>query len=445
MMPTHARSTSRRRRSGAALALLCLAWAGTAGAQVGLPPLPGPALPLPPLPGTIGAAVGVGQAAIDGLDNRLNAPVDARRVAARALIRGNRALLEADPDGEPIRRAELLAYAPTAAALQSALGAGFEVARRLPLAGLDAELVVLRAPSRLSTRRALARLRALDRQGSYDYNHLYLASASAPQEPATAAQTSPAPTVEVPVRIGLIDGGVDAAHPDFAGVALTAGGCAGAPHPSAHGTAVASLLVAASTNTGAPMPVALQAMDVYCGQPDGGGVDALAEAFAALVRAQVSVINISLVGPRNLPLELLVRAVQRHGILVVAAVGNDGPAARPLYPAALPGVVAVTAVDGKRRVLVEACRGEHVQFAAPGADLLAADLAHGHTRVRGTSFAAPIVAALLARGVGESRDAQSALRQLMQEAVDLGKPGRDPVYGWGLVGASLPLVADAAR
>src|SRR5258706_15841386 len=116
--------------------------------------------------------------------------------------------------------------------------------------------------------------------------------------------------------------------------------------------------------------IELDAADVYCGEVIGGAVDALATAFATLTRLQVGVINISLVGPRNLGLELLVRAVQSHGVLVVAAVGNDGPAARPLYPAALPGVIAVTAVDARHRVLAEACRGQHVQFAALG-DLMA--------------------------------------------------------------------------
>jgi subtilisin family serine protease len=332
--------------------------------------------------------------------------------------------------------------APTPAAVAAALTGGFQIARQLTLGELDTQLVVLRAPANLSTRRALARLRALDPAGSYDYNHLYVGSASSPTETAAAPSILKPESGAAVARIGLIDGGVDVGHPDFAGVELTVSGCGGTSHPSAHGTAVASLLVAAGAVAAAPSSITLQSADVFCDQPDGGGVDALAQGFAELVRAQVSVINISLVGPRNLSLELLVRAVQRRGILIVAAVGNDGPAARPLYPAAFPGVIGVTAVDGKRRVLAEACRGEHVQFAAPGAGLLAADLAHGHSPVRGTSFAAPIVAGLLARTLADSNgDAQSALQQLTQQAVDLGKSGRDSIYGWGLVGASLPVAA----
>ncbi len=63
-------------------------------------------------------------------------------------------------------------------------------------------------------------------------------------------------------------------------------------------------------------------------------------------------INISLVGPANGLLEQLVRIITARGHIVVAAVGNDGPGAPPLFPAAYPAVVAVTGVDAKQRVLL---------------------------------------------------------------------------------------------
>jgi subtilisin family serine protease len=121
----------------------------------------------------------------------------------------------------------------------------------------------------------------------------------------------------------------------------------------------------------------------------------------------------------------------------VAAVGNDGPAAPPLYPAAYPDVVGVTAVDGHRRVLIEAERGPQVMFAALGADLQAAGIGRGYVAVRGTSFAAPAVAALLAPMVpAPDRSASlGAIDVLAKRAIDLGPPGRDLTYGFGLVGA----------
>jgi subtilisin family serine protease len=148
-----------------------------------------------------------------------------------------------------------------------------------------------------------------------------------------------------------------------------------------------------------------------------------------MARERVGVINVSLVGPRNALLERAVKSVLGRGHLVVAAVGNDGPAARPLFPAAYAGVIGVTAVDGRHRVLVEAGRGPHVAFAALGVH-------GGQPPLRGTSFAAPVVSALLASRLTtpDPATARSALEELRAKARDLGRPGLDEVYGYGEVG-----------
>ena len=115
---------------------------------------------------------------------------------------------------------------------------------------------------------------------------------------------------------------------------------------------------------------------------------------------------------------------------MVAAVGNDGPAAPPAYPASYDGVVAVTAVDGKRRALIEAGRALHLDYAAPGADIRGLNAKGKRVTLRGTSFAAPLVAARLANAIGWGRNWRNALDS---EAEDLGKKGADPVYGRGLL------------
>jgi subtilisin family serine protease len=146
-------------------------------------------------------------------------------------------------------------------------------------------------------------------------------------------------------------------------------------------------------------------------------------------------------------LENVVRRVIAQGEIVVAAVGNDGPAAPPLYPAAYADVVGVTAVDSRDRALAEAARGSQVHFAAPGADMAAASEKETFVLVRGTSFAAPIVAGLLAaqpRAFTKAA-ADEAIADLARHAVDLGAPGPDPVYGNGLVGASLRPAAALAK
>lgn len=365
-----------------------------------------------------------------------------RRLRVRELLRTNRAGLEADPRGAAILRSEVVALSPSAEALEQARAEGFNVGRTRALEGLDATIVVLQAPAGMSTRRALQRLRQLDPGGVYDFNHVYLDSGAvgegAADVPATSA-ADPGPPAKG-VRVGLIDGGVQRNHPVFRDVAIHEHGCAGGGVPSAHGTAVASLLVGHADHfSGAAVGAELFSADVYCGLATGGAVDAVADAFAWLSRERVPVINISLVGPANGLLEQVIRLVVARGHIVVAAVGNDGPGAPPLYPAAYPAVVAVTGVDAHRRVLIEACRGKHVDFAAPGADMAAAGLDAEFALVRGTSFAAPIAAGLFARQLLEPDHAraESAVAALTSQAVDLGLRGPDKVYGNGLVGDAL--------
>ena len=460
-----------RWRGALAVAMWVLAPAAHAQLpRVQVPNLPG--LDLPAVPDTVTGAV---NGVTDGLGVQRLA--DLRQLRIRELLRTQRANVERDPNGAPILRAEIVAFSPTDAALDSARAAGFTVTRERVLEGLDARVVVLRAPERMATRRALARLRALDPNGAYDFNHIYLdsgqvgavtgrvaraepaaadpaAAASAVTGPAVAGQgpsapaatlgasTPAAPTVTASagVRIGLVDGGVDISHPVFKDSQIHQHGCAEKPVPSAHGTAVASLMVGRSDLFHGAAPAAeLFAADVYCGLSTGGAVDSVIDGIAWIARQRVPVINVSLVGPQNVALENVVKVVVARGFIVVAAVGNDGPAAKPLYPASYPGVVGVTGVDARQKALLEACRGPQVDFAAPGADMAAAMMSPSFAAVRGTSFAAPIVAGLLAAQLHEPDPAaaEKAIAQLSAEAVDLGSRGVDKIYGNGLVGSSL--------
>ncbi|MCI0436909.1 MAG: S8 family serine peptidase, partial [Gemmatimonadetes bacterium] len=107
----------------------------------------------------------------------------------------------------------------------------------------------------------------------------------------------------------------------------------------------------------------------------------------------------------------------------------------------------VTGVDARRRALLEAGRGRHVDFAAPGADMAAAGVAHAFGAVRGTSFAAPIVAGLLVTEIQEPDKgaADRALATLARQAIDLGSPGLDSTYGHGLVGDALRIELAAVK
>ena len=407
----------------------------TAQAQLRLPVAPLPALPVQKLTQTLGQAA----------TNSLEQLSDARHLLIASLIRTNPRTIAADPHGNPIVRGELLAYAPSTQALAAAQAKGFSITREQTAADLDIHLVVLQTPPSMNIVKALHTLREADPDGTYDFNHIYtgvglLAGASAGLlSDAPAPQSSGASRSEQLLpRVGLIDSGVDGSHPVFRDAQIHPWGCGGRALPSAHGTAVASLLVGQSTRFHGVLDKAeLYAADVYCNAPTGGAVDALAAAFSWLAEQRVAVINVSLVGPDNAALAQIVRALTSRGYLLVAAVGNDGPAAPPLYPASYPHVVGVTAVDGHRRVLIEAARGNQVMFAARGADMSAADMGGKYSSIRGTSFAAPIVAALLAQSVTspEVSSSNAAIDSLAQSAIDLGPKGRDLTYGYGLVGA----------
>ena len=403
--------------------------AATAIAQVSLP-----GVPLPHLPAVTQPVTGTLRTAGSTLE-------EARKLQVRELLRRERASVEADPEGHPILRRQVGALSPSDEALDRARAAGFSVLGRETLSGLGLTLVVLQAPENLSTRKALKMLRELDPQGQYDFNHLYLGSGS--QADAAASTNPPAAvTTALPadgLRIGLIDSGIDAAHPVLSGVTVVRHGCDGASFPAPHGTAVASLLVGQGEGFESLLPAAtLYASDIFCGH-GAGSLSLLALALDWMAREKIPVVNVSLVGAKSVLLTGLVRAMTTRGFLLVAAVGNDGPTAPPLYPASYPDVVGVTGVDGKRRVLPEACRGEQVDFAAAGADFKAAAVGGGFEEIRGTSFATPIVAGLLARSLQapDPAGAREALAALESAALDIGNNGTDPSYGKGLVGADL--------
>jgi subtilisin family serine protease len=129
-----------------------------------------------------------------------------------------------------------------------------------------------------------------------------------------------------------------------------------------HGTAVAALLVGRQgSKTPGLLPDAwLVAVDAFYrdgSTADRTDVTSLVEALKVLAERGVRVINMSLSGPANEVLQKAIAAAQAKGIVIVAAAGNNGAGAEPSYPAAYPGVVAVTAVDHELNVYRRATQG----------------------------------------------------------------------------------------
>ncbi len=201
-----------------------------------------------------------------------------------------------------------------------------------------------------------------------------------------------------------------------------------------HGTAVASLLV--GTPIGLLPEAELLVAEIFGRGSAAAEADALALASGLdwLVQGGVRIVDASLAGPANRLVELAVYSAGRRGVVLVAAAGNGGPAAPPAYPAAIDGVIAVTAVDQRLEPWRKANRGAYIVFAAPGVDVPVAAPGGGLRPASGTSFAAPFVTAALA-ATAAGRDLRAAFTILAAKARDLGAPGPDPVFGHGLVQA----------
>ncbi len=432
----HGATTISRTLKTLTILLAALAVAAPAMAQVGLP---GGSVggSLGQIPSTLRDTVGGATDRVDALTGQLqNSAADALRAPSRlsAIIRRSRGALEADPQGWPVVSGELVAVGMSAEARRLALAEGFTLVREERLEALELTTVVLAPPRGRSLRHALLRLQRLDPTGDYAFNHVHQPAGALGPPPAPTEIATPLQQAANTARLGLIDTGIEATHPALVGSRVTQRGFAGPPRMGGHGLAVASLMVGRTDNfTGAAPGAALWVADVYGGSPTGGSSTALAEALSWMVESRVQVVNISLVGPRNALVQAAVRQAEARGLTLVAAVGNDGPAAPPLYPASYDGVVGVAPVDRRDRILPEAGRGPQVDLSAPGADMAAAGVAGSWVTVRGASFASPLVAGLLAR---------ESLSALERSARDLGQRGPDPVYGQGLVGETLRIAPE---
>ena len=340
-------------------------------------------------------------------------------------------LTDRDPAGQLITPGRILLIDPAEGILKKARAQGFSVLDDRTDAEFRFRVVTLAVPRGSNAIEAMQRLRRIAPQQTADFDHVY--------EPAggtlATARTSVAkPRAGAPAMIGMVDGGV-ASHPSLIGRVAEQRGFAGIARATGHGTAIASLLVGShGAFRGSSRGSSLLVADVYGGNSSAGSASRIAQALSWLASKRPRVINISLVGPPNALLKRSIDAVRAKGISVVAAVGNDGPASSPRYPASYPGVIAITGVDARGRALFESSKAIDLDFAAPGADMAAARPGNGYTRVRGTSFASALASGRLAM-VGSPH-------KLAAEA----RPGKGPV-GRGVVCAvcRIPPQAVGAR
>lgn len=406
-------------RSSTIFAAAMLCCAAQLSAQLGaLSSLPGglPALPdVGSLPAVVDGRVGT------LLDRPLreipNVLRQARLDRIDALVRNNRQAVERDLDGAPARRGVLLLVDADAETLASVAALGFETGSASPIDGLDLSVNQVTVPNGMSLAAAQNLLRKKVPASRVSSDQIYFQSGGT-NSPVTAAARASSGPVETP--IGVIDGAP--AQP----VTASKGFARGAPFPSNHGSAVAALAYSVGARK-------IYVADVYGTDPAGGNALAIAQGLGWLLGRGAKVISISLVGPRSPLLERAVASAQARGAVIVAAVGNDGPAAPPAYPASYSNVLAITGVDKRNRPLIEAGRAAHLDYAAPGADISALDRTGKLVAVRGTSFAAPLVAVRVAAALDRGVTPRGVIAALDAEAVQISHRRPDPQSGRGLV------------
>lgn len=277
-----------------------------------------------------------------------------------------------------------------------------------------------------------------------DLNHLYTAGVPAGTNdesqvvglPPRELLTLPNDLSDLTLRIGIIDSSVDQNHVAFSQSSITMRRFVdNETPPNFHGTAIASIIASSDPSALGLMPraklFAAEVFDQTAEQGEFASTVSLIKALNWLVTQEVSVVNISLAGPPNRLLETALARARERGVLAIAAAGNGGPMAQPMYPAAYPQVVAVTATDERGRAFRLANRGEYVDIAAPGVNVRHAQAGGGYASSSGTSYAVPFVTVAAARLLQSNSEPTAMLDALYAGTLDIGAPGRDQIYGYG--------------
>jgi len=208
---------------------------------------------------------------------------------------------------------------------------------------------------------------------------------------------------------------------------------------SHHGTGMAGTIAARARLTGTAPAARILAIRAFAstGKTDESTSLAVLRSIDWAVANGARVINMSFAGPQDPEQALVLAAAAKKGVVLVAAAGNAGPKSPPLYPAADPNVIAVTATDADDKLFVQSNRGRYIAVAAPGVDIVAPAPSGTYQFTSGTSVAAAqvsgIVALLLDAKPGLTPPA--VRKALLSTARDLGPKGRDDQFGAGLADA----------
>src|SRR6478752_4845162 len=290
------------------------------------------------------------------------------------------------------------------------------------------------------------------------------------------------------VKVAVIDSGVDGSHPDLKGVVAGGHDVSGAGAADGeksigakpeHGTLVATMLAgrghqpakkatasakaspsasatASSARPDGIMGVAPEAqilsVSTWLGSENPGGKsdqDQIPEAVRWAVDNGAKVINISLGStspewPQSWDAAFLY--AEQKDVVIVAAAGNRvGGNIQVGAPATIPGVLTVAGLDRKGVASIDSSsQGISIGVATPAEDLVGGLPGGGYAEWAGTSGATPIVAgvAALIRSKWPEMSASQVINRIVSTAKDAGLPGKDPLYGFGVLNAEAALKAD---
>jgi len=241
------------------------------------------------------------------------------------------------------------------------------------------------------------------------------------------------------VLVAVIDSLIDAGHPDLAGsLAGQYDAVTAADKPDEHGTGMTGAIVAHRRLLGvAPgaRVLAIHAFSPNAERPQQATTQSIIAGIDWAIAKGARIINMSFAGPYDPMLQLALKRAHDKGVVLIAAAGNMGPQSPPLFPAADENVIAVTAVDETDKLLPQANQGPHIALAAPGVNVLEAAPRATYNFTTGTSVAAAHVSGVAALILERNPaiDLATLENVLFSTAKDLGTPGRDSMFGYGLV------------
>jgi hypothetical protein len=256
------------------------------------------------------------------------------------------------------------------------------------------------------------------------------------------------------ILVAVIDSEIDKDHSELrSSIAARFATSEDADRPHSHGTAMAGAIASRDRLLGVAPSARILAIRAFSESNNTAESTtfSILKSIDHAVNQGAKVINMSFAGPPDPSLHRTLKAAAEKGVILIAAAGNAGPKSPPLFPAADPNVIAVTATDSSDRVFKMANRGPHIEVAAPGVDILAPAPQAGYQMSTGTSIATAHVSGVVALMLEKDPTLKPAdVRQILQStARDLGPKGKDPNFGWGLVDPHKALQAvmlrDAAR